>query len=513
MTRALRLDIGLVTSLLALSGLTDAFWRLPCRGRSGLARIDPLMDPGRPSSHVHTVHGSGAFSMSADAADLKASDCTSCAITQDKSAYWAPALYFMHENGEAELVDEVGGMLVYYLLYGNNVTAFPDNFRMIAGDNLLRDFPWPVPDPPKSEWTGDQSSQKALEQKAIGFNCLNYALTPEPSLGRHFLPNKTYLDEHCPDGVRFELMFPSCWNGKDIDADDHKSHMAYPSLVMDGTCPEGYETRVVSLFYETIWNTYAFKDKEGYFAISNGDPTGYGYHGDFMHGWEEGVLEQAVEQCTSSSGQVEDCPVFKLQSEDDQRACKFDIPQVLKGEQLVLTSEGLPNDLAVQWGPAYAKPLALVSSVVSSALSAATEEVSSVVQDLSLSVSAIANNLQASHPTATAEPSTSTTLPPTTTSTPTPTWTPTPTTSYIEGAVTQAVVYVEQEIIVWVDGQNNIIGTSTGGLETVSSFTSTTTRTISTVVTIPTEPPVKRDEHAHHAHKRHGHGHLHRRGN
>jgi hypothetical protein len=49
--------------------------------------------------------------MSASGADLKASSCTSCAVTQDKSAYWIPALYFMHENGDAEIVNQVGGML------------------------------------------------------------------------------------------------------------------------------------------------------------------------------------------------------------------------------------------------------------------------------------------------------------------------------------------------------------------------------------------------------------------
>lgn len=42
---------------------------------------------------------------------LRESNCTSCAVMQDKSAYWTPALYFMHTNGSAEVVPEVGGML------------------------------------------------------------------------------------------------------------------------------------------------------------------------------------------------------------------------------------------------------------------------------------------------------------------------------------------------------------------------------------------------------------------
>lgn len=57
MRQTMRLDVGLVTCLAAFSGLAEAFWRLPCRGRAGLARLDPLMDPGKDSYHVHAIHG------------------------------------------------------------------------------------------------------------------------------------------------------------------------------------------------------------------------------------------------------------------------------------------------------------------------------------------------------------------------------------------------------------------------------------------------------------------------
>lgn len=65
MPSKMRLDASLVAGLAAFAGVADAFWRLPCQGRSGLARMDPLMDPGEPSYHVHTVHGSnGWFNLS-----------------------------------------------------------------------------------------------------------------------------------------------------------------------------------------------------------------------------------------------------------------------------------------------------------------------------------------------------------------------------------------------------------------------------------------------------------------
>jgi hypothetical protein len=38
--------------------------------------------------------------------------CTSCLVTQDKSVYWAPGLYFLdNTTGKYEAVQQVGGML------------------------------------------------------------------------------------------------------------------------------------------------------------------------------------------------------------------------------------------------------------------------------------------------------------------------------------------------------------------------------------------------------------------
>lgn len=150
---------------------------------------------------------------------------------------------------------------------------------MVAGDSYRRDYTLGDPtaaDPPTSDWEAlGQTDQASLEQRALGFNCMDYSQTPEGSLERHYMPDKTFTDAKCKDGVRFELMFPSCWDGR-TDSDDHKSHLAYPSLVGDGTCPEGYDKRLVTLFYETIWATNAeeFVGRNGEWVLANGDPTG-----------------------------------------------------------------------------------------------------------------------------------------------------------------------------------------------------------------------------------------------
>ncbi|KAK5058852.1 hypothetical protein LTR84_011116 [Exophiala bonariae] len=340
----------------------QGFWRHLCFGELGTGRVDPIMAPGTPSGHAHVLFGASNLGLDPTIDELLNSNCTSCSIVQDKSAYWAPRMYFQHGNGTFETVSTVGGMTVYYFTEGPGdgmpTVAFPQNFRMIAGDAMKRSFYGAIPDPPMSEWKDSDKTQQALMEKAIGFNCLHYSAgANEGSIEHHGLRNKTFIDSTCTDGVRAELMFPSCWNGQDLDSHNHTTHVSYPDQIKYGNCPEGYPVRLPTLFYETIYNTPAFKDVDGMFVLSNGDPTGYGYHGDFICGWEEGVLDSAINHpgCTGTpgdpgSGLQESCPVFKLQSSYDATQCKMEVPEALQNE-LVDFAPALPGNVLIQAGP------------------------------------------------------------------------------------------------------------------------------------------------------------------
>ena len=148
---------------------------------------------------------------------------------------------------------------------------FPPDFRVIAGDNRLRNFTWDN-SIQKSDWAshGLSTNQAFLRQKAIGFNCLNYNAPAEAALGLNEIP----VDRECPDGLRAEVFFPSCWDGKNVDSQDHRSHMAYPSTMDNGDCPASHPVRLPSLFFETIWNVNAVAGMGGRLVFSNGDPTG-----------------------------------------------------------------------------------------------------------------------------------------------------------------------------------------------------------------------------------------------
>ncbi|GAA6061607.1 hypothetical protein JCM10212_000915 [Sporobolomyces blumeae] len=308
----------LVASLLVAN--VEAFWRLPCGNSLVIERADTIVSPYQVSGHVHNILGGSNFALGTTYEELRQSECSSCLIkpTQDASNYWTPQLYFQWKNGSFSSVSAVGGGLIYYLprfhpTDKTNVTAFPPGFRVLTGNPFKRFY-----DP-----TSD------IDQ-AIGWNCLG---APVSATRQPYLP-----PYNCPNGLRGEVRFPSCWNGVDVQSSDFKSHMAYPIGGESGPCPSTHPVRLVTLFYEIMWsvdpwNKYRDQAMNSTqpFVLAMGDSTGYGYHGDFFSGWDPVVLQKAIDTCTSDSGIIEYCDVFDLY--DPGHSCRKtpDVDEVVLG--------------------------------------------------------------------------------------------------------------------------------------------------------------------------------------
>lgn len=144
MDRVPRLAAQLALLLVLLCGQAAAFWRMNCPGNIMFERADPLVFPGEVSPHMHVFAGSSNADYNVTRESLLASDCTSCVVTQDHSLYWVPTLYFHDTSNDSfTAVDQTGGLLIYYLQRANDgeeILAFPDGFRMIAGDMLKRSY-------------------------------------------------------------------------------------------------------------------------------------------------------------------------------------------------------------------------------------------------------------------------------------------------------------------------------------------------------------------------------------
>jgi hypothetical protein len=200
-------------------------------------------------------------------------------------------------------------------------------------------------DPSKRNMTTDPAGQ------AISYACLNYngPATPETA---------GFPTSNCPDGLRAQVFFPSCWDGVNLDSADHMSHVSYPVESYNyGSCPDSHPVHLVSLFYEVIWNVNVFQEMwygdSQPFVWSMGDPTGYGLHGDFLNGWDVELLQSAVDQCTNDSGNVEDCAVFTLTPDHVAEQC---IVPSLVDEPVIGVLGKLPGCNLVQDGPDEAVP-------------------------------------------------------------------------------------------------------------------------------------------------------------
>jgi hypothetical protein len=216
---------------------------------------DPIVYPGQPGkSHDHTFVGNTSTNASSTLASLQAAG-TTCQRPADTAGYWMPTLIM-----DGQPVTPLGATIYYRRNTLTRVQAFPSGLKMIAGD----------------------SKATTPQDKRITFwNC--GVLSGNP-------PSDT--PPVCPGGpgqeLRLHVNFPSCWDGKNPDSADHKSHMAYPTA---GACPADHPVAVpvINLIYR-----YPVSGAHE-LALSSGGV--YSAHADFFNAWNQPRLTQLVNFC------------------------------------------------------------------------------------------------------------------------------------------------------------------------------------------------------------------------
>ncbi|KIM21268.1 hypothetical protein M408DRAFT_333579 [Serendipita vermifera MAFF 305830] len=275
--------LALFLTLLSLTPSTvNASWRMVAN-TIVTGRVDPLINPNAVSGHVHDYAGGSNFGVTYDHDDMRSSSCSSVEIPEDKSGYWSPAVYYHVRDGSYKLLKS--SYMVYYLHRGSNIKAFPKGFRMIAGSAVKNTVD---PNDPASA--------------AINYHCL----------GGGDGETLQFPEQYCPQGVRVQILFPSCWNGNDITSANFKDHVRYPVDGKEGnTCPDGFGTRLITLFLEHIIYMDGIDWYPGSLTLANGDSCGWSSHADFAMGWDPAILQQAVDQCTDSQANLDACDLLR----------------------------------------------------------------------------------------------------------------------------------------------------------------------------------------------------------
>ncbi|KAK0639835.1 hypothetical protein B0T16DRAFT_440164 [Cercophora newfieldiana] len=297
-----------------------------------IERTDPIVQPGvSPSAHTHQIVGGNSFNVTMDPADFdpaKRSTCTSCLYAEDMSNYWTASVYFKSpENGSYKLVPQManfrrpsspellpqeGGLTVYYMEpFGGKVaktTSFKPGFRMVAGDPALR------------------AKSNAFPGICHRCNGNGEGGAPCDSRDTSEFPTKV-----CPGGIRATIIFPTCWDGKNLDSPDHRSHMAYTpnrAALAGASCPTTHPVRVPQVMYEIMLDTKQFNDPKYFgsgkqpFVYSFGDSVGHGQHGDYLFGWKDDSLQRAMDELGKNGCSTDTCSsVLKIQDKKDILAC------------------------------------------------------------------------------------------------------------------------------------------------------------------------------------------------
>ncbi|CAI6308259.1 unnamed protein product [Periconia digitata] len=318
---------------------SEDFIRFGC-SQLVVERTDPLVNPGySPSPHMHQIVGGNSFNVTMDPSTFdppQTSTCTSCIYKEDTSNYWTASIYFRSpENGtfkrvpqkangrmNGTLLPQDGGLTVYYMrpfggATGINKTtrAFTPGFRMLAGDPTLR-------------------ANNTKTPFAICHRCLKES---EGIMGGNGAPcdrNDTpyFPKKPCPGGIRATVIFPSCWDGVNVDSPDHRTHVTYAQegglgALAGDKCPDSHPVRIPQVMYEIMFDTRQFND-EKYWADGNqplvysfGDPTGYGAHGDYLFGWKDDALQRGMDSLGKTCGSEYCDQVLTVQDGKDAIGC------------------------------------------------------------------------------------------------------------------------------------------------------------------------------------------------
>jgi len=238
------------------------------------------------AAHLHLYFGNTLVDYASTQASIERTGNSTCSGgTANRTGYWVPAVIDTKDGTPLKPTK----ILVYYksdVIPNGDVKPYPAGLRMVAGD-----------------------MRATAPQKQVDWGCLG------PLVGEQRF---TSIPANCPVGhtVEATINFPMCWDGKNLDSADHKSHMAF--TVWDNTekkvtCPATHPVQLPGLT-EKVQYTVTEAGSTARWRLSSDNygtekPGGYSIHADWFNGWDAKVQETWVKNCLQAN---RDCHGFLL---------------------------------------------------------------------------------------------------------------------------------------------------------------------------------------------------------
>lgn len=242
---------------------------------------DPIVYPGKADqAHAHVFFGNVKTDANSTTTSLLAAGNSTCrGGIANRSAYWVPMMIDT-ATSKAVIPQDIG---VYYksgAYPGDQLTqGIPAGLRMIAGNPALA------------------RGRTQDEPFATRFKCI----------GGPNNENDKYGDEipDCDVGAEVwqEVFFPQCWDGKNLDSPDHKSHMAYTRYTASPSgyfCPPTHPVIIPSITFNVVYTVPAGGTSKWRLASDTYDaklPGGYSSHGDWFNGWNPAISDAWFKNC------------------------------------------------------------------------------------------------------------------------------------------------------------------------------------------------------------------------
>ena len=285
-----------------------------------LLRDDPLVYPGQPgASHLHQFFGNTGTSAGSNYQSLRTSGGTTCGQAStpfNRSAYWYPAM-----------LDGVGNVVkpdYLNLYYKRNPASdsvcsltsvehigqcvdLPNGIRFVFGYNM-KDGSHGITDPNNAEhWSMRYECWAAEDGSVSNGNATGkyWTISDVAAAG-------------CPVGARLMILVnaPNCWDGKNLDSADHRSHMAwgtgtYYAGQFFNACPVDHPYMIPDMEVQIAFTVDANLAK---WHVSSdemvaGAANGSTFHMDYWEAWSPTIKATWHQYCinghlTCSSGDL-----------------------------------------------------------------------------------------------------------------------------------------------------------------------------------------------------------------
>ncbi|KAB8260048.1 hypothetical protein BDV32DRAFT_149780 [Aspergillus pseudonomiae] len=261
---------SIVLSALA-AGLAQAY-TVTNVGLFMFKNIDPLVVPGKYTSHMHSFFGSDAITANTKTSEELQKGCSTAKNPNDYSTYWVPTLY--HVDGSNYTAVPIFRFSAYYVDVSSAEIAIPQNMKLLAG-NATATSQDGVDGNAGIQWFCD--SQEGEEKDDAAF------------------PNET-----CKCHLQTLLLFPDCANPDTLEY----AYSANPNWV-DGygenRCPIGMK-RIPRLRFSIRYDLREILPGgwSGSPPLELACGSSYCSHGDFINGWLPEAAENMVKDAASN---------------------------------------------------------------------------------------------------------------------------------------------------------------------------------------------------------------------